>query len=528
MTPPRSWQRSGVPSGLETVPRWATPRNPARETRGKEVVGVMRVLGQEPMPWQREIFDTAFEVDSFGMLWYREIVIIIPRQSGKTTIIIPWGTHRALMWPERQYILYIAQTYAKALEKLTEEQHYRIKASPIGRLLEPSRNGTTLRATNGMHHMKFRNGSKWSIDAATETAGHGATLGLGIGDELFAQKDDRLEQAISPAMIAVPDAQRLWISTAGYSQRKSPFLWDKKEQGRARVELLRASPELLNDGRYRSLFIEYSAPIDADPDDPMTYWGCMPALGFTQSLANVISERENLKDGFFRPYLNWWGDELTVEWKIPRAKWEAVADPDSETDEGQPVVYVIDVSPDSAWASIGVAGPRSDGAIHLEVLADAPRVLDYDDADASGWIINGDHKRDLPGILDLLAEADGPVYVELKTAGFLVPKLQEAGVDVRVMADADIAVAGPGLLDAVLTKQVRQTGQEEITEALKEAAVQKFGDGWKWTRSKSMRPISALVAITYARQMLAKLLPELSYDPVAALRAANGLTKEAP
>ena len=484
----------------------------------------MRVLGQEPMPWQRDILDTAFEVDSFGLLWYREIVIIIPRQSGKTTIIIPWGVHRALFWDERQYILYIAQTYAKALEKLQEEQHYRIKRSPIGKLLQPSRSGTTLRATNGNHHMLFKNGSKWSIDAATESAGHGSTLGLGIGDELFAQKDDRLEQAISPAMIAVPDAQRLWISTAGYSQRKSPFLFNKREQGQARTELLRADPRLLNDGRYRSLFIEYSAPMDADPDDPLTYWGCMPALGFTQTIANVISERENLKDGFFRPYLNWWSDDLAIEWKIPQARWEAIAEPDSEATRPE-VVYVIDISPDSTWASIGVAAAREDGAIHLEVLADAPRVLDYSDPDDVGWIFDGNADHDIPGIVDLVAEADGPVYVELKSAGFLIPKLRERGIDARLMPDKDIIAAGPGLLDAVLTREVRHTGQDEITDALKEAAVQKVGDGWRWTRSKSMRPISALVAVTYARQMLATLFPDLAYDPLAALREGNGLTR---
>ena len=83
------------------------------------------------------------------------------------------------------------------------------------------------------------------------------------------------------------------------------------------------------------------------------------------------------------------------------------------------------------------------------------------------------------------------------------------------------------LLDAVVTKAVRHTAQEEITEALKEAAVKTVGDGWRWTRSKSMRPISALVSITYARQMLAALLPDLAYDPFAALRDGNGLTREA-
>ena len=39
---------------------------------------------------------------------------------------------------------------------------------------------------NGSEHLKFTNGSKWAIDAPTEDAGHGGTLGLTIGDEIFA------------------------------------------------------------------------------------------------------------------------------------------------------------------------------------------------------------------------------------------------------------------------------------------------------------------------------------------------------
>lgn len=476
----------------------------------------MRLLGWEPMPWQREILETAFEIDpATGLLWYSEIVIIVPRQSGKSSLVIPWGVHRMLMWPERQYMLYIAQTRDKALEKLEEEHHHRIAASPFGKLLRRNRTGNTLNLSNGSEHMKFLNGSKWAIDAPTEGAGHGGTLGLTIGDEIFAQRDNRLEAALMPATTAVDDAQSLWISTVGESKTKSPFLWGKAEIGRARVELLRSNPSLLNVPKYRTLYVEYSADEKADPDDPLTWWSCMPALGYTTSAAKIAAFRESMQGGFLRPFLNWWGDDVEKAWKIPKDRWlaDGVADPDTEVDENSAeVVYVIDVAPESAWASIGVAGVRADGDLHIEVLADGP---------GTGWIIDGDHEHDLPGILDLLDAQPGRVYVEHKAAGFLVPALLDAGVDVELITPAQIAVAGPGLLDDVLNKRVRHPGQPELTEALKSAAVKTVDAGWKWMRGASMRPISALVAVTYARQLLSELLPELGYDVADALKQAN-------
>ncbi|MGZ0067852.1 hypothetical protein [Microbacterium arborescens] len=501
-----------MPAGMETRPRWATPRNPQRETIASEAIGVMRLLGWEPMPWQREILETAFEIDpETGLLWYSEIVIIVPRQSGKSSLVIPWGVHRMMMWPDRQYLLYIAQTREKALEKLEEEHHHRISQSPFGRLLKPNRKGNTLHLSNGGEHMKFRNGSKWAIDAPTESAGHGGTLGLTIGDEIFALRDTRLEDALMPATTAVPDSQSLWISTVGESKTKSPFMWKKSELGRARVELQLADPSHLNDQKMRSLYVEYSADPKADPDDPMTWWSCMPALGYTTTERKIAAFRESMKDGFLRPFLNWWGDDLETDWKIPKDRWEDVSDPDSEPDRPE-VVYVIDVSPDSAWASIAVAGVRADGTFHLEVLDDGP---------GTHWVIDGDSELGMSGIAELTAGAPGEIYLEHQTAGFLMPALIEAGFDPKPMTSSDIAVSGPGLLNDVLNAQAWHLGQPELTEALKAAAVKKVGDGWRWIRGRSMRPISALVAVTYARQMLASLLPELSYDPTAALLAAN-------
>ncbi|MBN9197029.1 MAG: hypothetical protein J0I33_00075 [Microbacterium ginsengisoli] len=493
-----------------------TPRNPARETIADEPIAVMRVMGSDPMPWQRDLFEVAFEVDASGLLWYREIVVVIMRQSGKSTIVIPWGVHRMIGWGERQFLLYIAQTRDKAREKLLEEHFFHINRSPLRRLLVPNRSGKILPVmVNGSEHLKFTNGSKWSIDAPTEDAGHGGTLGLTVGDEIFALRDSRLESALMPATAAVDDAQSLWISTPGESKTKSPFLWGKVSKGRSRVELARADPTQLD--RSRSLYVEFSFADDEDPYDPMTWWRRMPALGFTQTLEKIQSFADSMGEAEFRRAFGCqWGDDFASDWKIPREAWEASRDVDSTIADDQ-LVYVFDVAPDSAWASISVAGVRDDGRIHVEVISDGL---------GTDWLVDGDPSRGLVGMRDIHAADPGDIWYEHKFAGFVVPRMRDAGLEPQPIPAQDIAISGPALLDLVLNDQIRQLGQQELEEQIASAATRVSGDVWRWARGKSMRAITGLTSVSHAAQILTRTLPELAYDPLAALRIANGLTKK--
>ncbi|MEB0286168.1 terminase large subunit [Cryobacterium sp. 10S3] len=451
------------------------------------------------MPWQSDAFDVAFEVDSFGILWYREIVIVVPRQSGKTTLVIPWGVHRCTTWPDRQLVVYTAQTRQDAKEKLVEDQFWLINRSPFRRLLKPSRSGRIEpNMSHGEEHMRWQNGSKWAIDAPTEKAGHGKTLHLGIGDEIFSHADARVEAAMSPAMITVEDSQKLWISTAGKTKARSPFLWGKVEAGRNRVTAGLNS---------RSLFIEFSAPEDADWLDPLVWWRTMPALGYTQTQEKVEAEAETLgEDEFRRAYLNQWKDDRGQDWKIPAEHWNAAKDRDSKM--SGTLVWVVDVSPERARASISVAAQRPDGKIHLETV---------ETSEGTAWLIDGDPTRDLRGLAALVADHGGDVYFDFITVGALVPDMRDAGLHPHAIATEDVKVAAAALFDGVVNGRVRHLGQAELTDALASAATRKIGDGWAWSRGASMADITALVSATLAFWMLAKTLPDLNYDALSGI-----------
>ncbi|MBU3994788.1 MAG: phage terminase family protein [Actinobacteria bacterium] len=464
-------------------------------------------LGQCPLPWQRELLEVAYEVDAFGLLWYREIVIVIMRQSGKSTIIIPVALHRMIAWGERQFGVYIAQTRDKAREKLIEEHFYHIDRSPFRKLLVPNRSGKIRPVlVNGSEHLKFVNGSKWAIDAPTEEAGHGGTLGLAVGDEIFALPDNRLEAGLMPTMATVADAMTWWISTPGKSKAKSPFMWQKVEKGRSRVELARIDPSSLD--RSRSLYVEFSIPEDVDIYDPRVWWGHMPAVGYTQTIATIQGFADSMDEREFRRAFGCqWGDDFGGDWKIPADKWAAVQDRDSVA--GSAAVWVVDVSPDRAHASISLASVRDDGKIHLEMIETHP---------GTDWVIDGDHTRELSGIANLVRKYGGKVYYDHLTVGALAPDMHAAGVEAEPISAADIKVSAAALLDAVLNGTVRHLGQPELTLALASAATRVFGDGWAWARGRSMADITALVSVTLAHWMLLKTLPDLNFDPLAALR----------
>ena len=445
-------------------PRWATPRTASRRTRGHEAAAIAKRLGAPLMPWQRQVVDVALELTEDGLPAFREIRVTVPRQQGKTLAMLSLMVHRCVMWGETpQRVMYSAQTGKDAREKMLDDFAPAIERSALK---------STLRRVNrgmGNESINFRSGSFVKKLESSDSSGHGKTNHQAIIDEAFKDVDARREQALVPSMSTVADAQLFIISTAGTAA--SSYLWEKVESGR----------QLADAGRTDGIaYFEWSAPDDADADDPATWRECMPALNHTINEAVVRHARESLSDSEFRrAYLNQWTAQQ-VDSVIPGPAWSACFDASSSA--GDRLVFAADVTPDRSASSIAVASVRADGLTHLEVVEHAP---------GTAWLAS--RAAELVGRWSgsVLLDAGGP-------AGSLVHDLAARGVPVSPVSGADVGRACGWLLDQVLAGRVRHIGQRPLDVAVEAASRLTMGDAWRWSRRSSSVDISPLVACTLA------------------------------
>lgn len=447
-------------------PRWATPRVPSRRTLGAAAGEVARELGTPLMPWQQQVADVALELDPIsGRFVYREVGLTVPRQSGKTTLILSVVFARALA-ERRQNIRYTAQTGADARKKLIDDWLPAIEHTSFDK-----RGLFRTRLTNGHEALRFRNGSHVGLVATTKKAGHGGTLDMVLLDEAFAHPDARLEQALRPAMITrTHPGSQLWVVSTAGTPEDSPYLWDKVEKYRQVVEATLT---------HSVCYFEWSAADELDPADPATWATCMPALGHTQSVEAIESEFQGMAlNEFERAYLNRWKN-ATSDPVIPLADWNALRDPDSKMLD--PVCLAFDVTPDGASSSICAAGHRADGLFHVEVVQTGA---------GTGW---------LPERLAELVETHKPVALVCDpagTAGGVLPKLSE--LDVTTTSAREHAQACSLLFDTVAQEGLKHLGTPELAVALDGAVKRPLVDSWAWSRRSSSIDISPLVAVTLA------------------------------
>lgn len=446
------------------------------------------------MPWQQHVADVALEIDpATGHLAYDEVVITVPRQSGKTTLLLPkfvWRAEASHLLGGRQRMLYAAQTGKDAADKFDEDFVEDLAAARVMR--------GRYRVTNhqGRKRIRFQSGSILSPVATGKASGHGKTLDDGTLDEAFAQKDARVEDAWRPAMITRADAQFWAVSTAGKNRLESPYLWAKVQRGRKACE----DP----DPSSRFCYFEWSAPPGSDPEDPATWWTCMPALGFTQTEAAVRSRLEAaLADtegdgigGFTRPYLNLFDDaaELEVEWILPRAQWFAVRDPESRRAEKARPALAIDVSPDRRSAAVSYAALRADDRPMGQVIRHG--------TDGIGWVV--------PEVA-AIAREKRPTVVVIDGVGpvsSLEKDLRDAiggASEVKVLTTGDVADFWGQMIDAVATGQFFHTGQTELDAALAGATERDLPGGRKaLDRRTASSDITPLVSVVNAAGALRK------------------------
>jgi Terminase large subunit, T4likevirus-type, N-terminal len=426
------------------------------------VARISAALGSPLLPWQRLVADVGLEHDERGVPYYREVRLTVPRQQGKTTLILAIATDRCLAFDRPQRVLYTAQDRNHAREKWIEQVEM-LERSPLRRLFR-------VRRSNGSERITWRTGSVLGITASGDKSGHGFTLDEAFIDEAFAQVDDRLVQGFRPAMVTRRDAQ-LWIlSTAGTEE--SVFLRDRVDDGRARVEA---------DERAGVAYFEWSAPDDWVVSDRETWRAAMPALGLTIDEETVAADFATMDQGeFARAYLNRWAPKGVPVFAF--GQWLACLDAASAA-QGS-LAFAIDVAPDRSTASIAAAGGRADGRVHVELV---------DRRDGTDWVVSR---------MGELVDRWRPVAVVVDPgapAGSLVTGLSLARVPLLLCNGRQYGQACGAFYDDVIAGRLAHRGQPALDDAVAGGRKRPLGDAWAWARIPEAADPAPLIAATLAR-----------------------------
>lgn len=505
--------------GLTCPPRWGTPRSSGRQTYGGKIAKIARALGTPLMPWQRYVADVALEIDpETGVFAYRGIDLTVPRQSGKTSLILPVAVHRGMAW-QRQRVIYGAQTGTAAREKW-EDEHV-----PLLQDAKAFKGKFRVRKANGREAIIWRaTRSIHSLTTNTEKATHGKTLDLALLDEYFAQVDYRLDQATGPAMITRPMAQKWRLSTAGTS-KSLPFN-AMRTRGRAAIESGRAS---------KIAFFDWCALPGMARDDPAVWRDCMPALcpapvrgvcrcapgqwRHTVTDEAIRAELEDLADTpeeFDRAYLNISREdgELDTDPNVPStAEWDLLAD--DRADGGGIVAIAVDITPQRDSAAIVAAGYTPAGL---------PRVVVLEHGPGTAWILDSilalhDELQPVAWALDDKS-ATGTLILPLERHGIVRQEQEPRRGQLWIPTVQHLGAACGSFTDTVRQGQLVHLGQEELTIALDGARTRPLGDGaWAWGRKIGSADISPLVAATLALAALERFA-QLA-NPAAGAATAN-------
>jgi phage terminase large subunit-like protein len=473
---PTEAQRQAVYAryGLTCPPAYATLRDFRRPTYGGKVAKIAAALGTPLMPWQRYTVDTALEIDpGTGLLVYRKVGLKVPRQSGKTSIVLPVAAHRGMAW-QRQRIMYAAQSGVKAREKWEDEHVEALLSSKLSPRLRVRRaNGREAiiwKATRSLH----------SIATNTEKDGHGKTLHLGMADEFFAQVDARIEAAWAPAMITVLSAQRWWLSAAGTS--RSVPLNEETELGRALV----ASGE-----QTATCYLEWVAPDGADYTDPAVWLGCMPALcptpppcrcsprwRHTVFISTIAAELESANTPaklaeFLRAYLGWTRDDtdVVVDPHVPTVEaWELLED---ARRGGTGLALAIDVTPLRDHAAICAAGEGPEGHLRRTAVLEHGPGIDWVVARAEQL---NEQLKPVAWAIDEKSAA-GELILPLEQAGFQRMGKDPARGQLWIPTTAELGASCGAFATAVTQGTLVHPGQAAMSVALGGARTRPLGDG---------------------------------------------------
>ena len=435
---------------LRTQPRFATKPTPRAKGWWREIEAAAYRFGTPLMPWQKGAARLIGELDAAGLPRFGTVAISVPRQQGKTALSRASIDAKAAR-RSRQELFGTAQTRLYAARHLEK----------LGRLLEELY-PDDVKATFGVGNERIRwsNGSTYGVIAPTETGGHGDSMAFMLIDEAWALAGGFLG-GLRPAMIAVPDAQLLAISTMGTVES---VVWNGLvERGRAATE----NPDA------DIAYVEYSAERDEDVWDESTWHDYMPALGFTvthrairAAIEDMLADPDEGEAGVVRAFGNRTTSAKTAVFPAEKvaAAWRVIDPPPK-------FVLAVDVNESPVGAALATGHMFEKG----DRLGAAVRIVEYADG-SPHWVPSRVAEMVASGRVEaVVADFGGPAkqfeaeirsLCETAQVAIVARMPSQVAADTarfhQALRDGTLALDNSDALAAAIDGAVRRTGDRGL------------------------------------------------------------------
>jgi hypothetical protein len=333
-----------------------------------------------------------------------------------------------------------------------------------------------VRTANGEQEIAFHNGSVILFGAREQGFGRGFDE---VDAEIFDEAQILTEKALED-MVAATNQSRHPHGALLFFMGTPPRPVDPGEAFTyKRTQALTGQSDDI-------AYIEMGADPGADPDDQEQWAKANPSFPELTPLESMLRMRSNLPsvDSWFREGLGIWDDESLAA-VISPAAWTKLTDPDPGNAPDRMAVFAVEIDLNRIWVSIGAAGRRADGRVHVE-LVERRRGTDW----LLDFCLELEEKH---GPARFAIAGDGPAKTEVddfKAAGLLVDRLDAN----------DIAKACADMVDAVNQGTVVHGPQPKLDEAIRGMKKRSLGDGaFAFSRKNSDADVTPFVAVTLAR-----------------------------
>jgi len=391
-----------------------------------------------------------------GMYAADAVVISIPRQVGKTFLIGAIIFALCIIRPGL-LVLWTAHRTPTANETFQS-----MRAMAERQELKPHIASATAPAGNGT--IKFRNGSRILFGAREQGFGRGFTK---VAVVVFDEAQILTQNAIDDMIPATNQADNPLIVYIGTPPKPS-------DRGDVFINL---RAEALSGESDDTLYIEFSADENADPGDREQWAKANPSYPLRTSSRAMLRMKKNLgAESFMREALGIW-DGNAVVGAFSSGSWarrSTLADP------GRPAAIGLASDVDQVWLSLGAAS--SDEVPHL---GSTHRVR----IEKRAWFVSEAARIQSEYGCVVAIDKRGP-------ASFLIPDLEEAGVELTMASLDDFVQACADIRSAVELGRVTHGNYDDLNAAVDAAGWRMLGERRVFARKNG--DVSMLEAVTLA------------------------------